>query len=329
MPINSQSVVLFQQDFNSLSDWQSEEQLVESDGWTDISWAMTREKALNIPAGSGFSDYRAAKGLLEAIGAKTFEVQGDVKRGVSGKSLEINEEVHDNWSGGAFAIYLGETGYDEIYLRFYMMYENGFKFRTASDSAIQKFIRVFSCIDDPRDAGTTVNPQDMYKTPSTRVTDWDDPENTVPLNSEGQGGKQGVIIASMQNMTGVMGFDGIFANIEGMPGDLADTKYHFDGLARINWKDYHGTANAGTYSWSYFNPDYIGNGEWVCWEFQFKMNDLGSSNGIVAIWINGTKVAEVTNIPIRKTASTKFNYILLPDNLYNNVYKGITDRIQG
>ncbi len=309
--------IIFEDNFDSMIDWQSQEKLTGEDSAT-VAWD------LNIPA--PFSDYRSSRGQLSSLGEHTFQINNKNFRGSNGKGLSCFYEAANNHVGGGLGIWLGETGYDELYLSFWMKLEDDFRFATIGGlgGTIFKLFRIMSNIDNPALKPNAAEPMNMYQTPWNRKPEWDD--NTTPLNSSGEGGKQGYVILRWEQIIEQMAMDKLAYNPEGRAGSLADIHEAFDDGTRIMMKDYHlkFISSGGLATSSYAPADWVGNGQWVHYEIHVKHNDIGVDNALVELFLNGTKVATKSNFRLRNTLETKFNYIILPDNVYNMVYANTT-----
>lgn len=165
----TQGAVIFETNFDNTPDWNSaESQRGGNPGdITDLS-AQGKQPPL------GFSNYRSLGGLLSSLGKPLFQVVNTYKRGLIGKSLLGNYEVINNVSGGGIGKWLGQTGYDELYIRFYRMFENGYKYGTkAPTTVITKLFRIMSNVDDPQTTTAQYDPMDMQQLVSTRP-EWND-----------------------------------------------------------------------------------------------------------------------------------------------------------
>ncbi len=303
--------------FDSLPDWQSAEKLTGENSAT-VSWD------LNIP--EPFSDYRSTRGQLAILGEHTFQINSKNYRGISGKGLSCFYEAANNHVGGGLGIWLGETGYDELYLNFWMKLSDNFRFATIGGlgGTIFKLFRIMSNIDNPALKPNAAEPMNMYTTPWNRRPEWD--ENTSPLNSSGEGGKQGYVILRWEQIMGEMAMDKVAYNPEGRAGSLDDIHSPFDNNTRIMMKDYHlkFIQSGGLPTSSSAPSDWVGNNQWVFYEIHVKHNDIGINNALVELFLNGKKVAQKSGFKLRNTIQTKFNYIIIPDNMYNMVYANST-----
>ena len=311
----SSAEVIFRCNFDEIPDWQSGETLTGTSPGS-ILWSTQRKIALQAPM--EWSDYRSARGQLTSIGEKTFQInKKNNNQGSQGKALTVTMEMANNWVGGHLGKWLNLPGYDELYIRWYRKFESGWQYRTKHGGVIHKLLRILSCVDDPH-GQISRNPQSMLKTPANR-DDW--LNNCNPKNSDNMCGKQAYIIVRETNLAGDAGMDGISYSPEGKAGSVSDLSAKFDGRKRIYWKDYHGTWLDGKFPGSlYKGGDWVGNGDWVCYEVHVKMNDIGKKNFLFELFINGKKVSQVSNITLRKSIRSKFNYIMLPDNMLNQIY---------
>ena len=310
--------VIWQTSFDSLPDWESQEKISTSTSDGTISWD------LSVPR--PFSDYRSARGQLSALGEHTFQINSKNRFDQTGKGLSCYYESANNHVGGGLGIWLGETGYDELYVSWRMMMQDNWRFATVGGlgGTIFKLFRIMSNIDNPALKPNAAEPMNMYPTPWNRKPDWD--LNTSPLNAQGEGGKQGYVILRWEQVMGKMIADKIAYNPEGRAGSLNDIYKAFDNSVRVNWADYHGRwiENGGLPTSASAPGDWVGNGQWVHYEVRVKHNTVGQSDGLFEFFLNGKKVAQVSGMVTRNTLKTKFNYIIIPDNIHNLIYANTT-----
>jgi len=319
--------------FDTLPDWQSAETITGTQPGT-INWGAPQSFQTPLP----FTDYRASRGQLENKLKQVFTISNATSLRPGGKALQCNYELGNFFVGGHLGLFLGLEGYDELYVRYWIKYEDGWKFRTASpNSAVQKWFRLMSSIDDPRDP-KSANPTDMYAVPNQRP-DW---KHNCSVANGGTGGspsgnfdpevglymcgKQAYMMFSSANIVGTFGLDRMAYNPEGHTGSVSDPTQLLDSSTRLYWKDNHGklvVGASGDFPWASTNAagtDWQGNGEWVLYEIHAKMNTPGSNNFLAEIFIDGNKVAQVSDLELRKLGKTKFNYVMIPDNMTNAVY---------
>ena len=312
--------VVWETNFDNYPDWESGETLTGTLPGT-IYDKTDEGKSIKTVTGGDFDCYRSSRGVLsDNNGKKTYQIVGDHAYGGTGKALDCWYESSTSQVGGGFGIHLGATGYDEIYLRWRMKFDDDWRNGTASGLAeILKLYRLMSNVDSAWDTGGT-DPMNMYQSPSTRP-DWLD--NCYPdLNSSDECGKQGYVILRWQQTVGFVNFDKIAYNPEGRAGSVSDLTLWFDGEA-VDWRVYHAkeiTSNILPTASTYPTNDWVGNGEWHTYETRTKHNTPGSADGVFELWMDGVKVGQVSNMETRTSENTKFNYVIIPDNFHNVVY---------
>lgn len=310
------SGVLWETNFDDLPNWSS----AETASITIASLSPESAAIYGITGGL-FDGYRSARGQLDVNGRQTYQITSDHAYGGTGKALDCWYEAAQLQVGGGLGIHLGADGYDEVYLRWRMRFDDDYRHATVGGlgGTIDKLFRIMSNVDSNQWAVKT-DPMDMQRTPSTRP-DWLD--NCDPFNSYGECGKQGYVILRWEQIGGQMAADKIAYNPEGRAGSLNDIYYDFDNSIQINFNDYHASysnTNPLTTSSHYPDYDYVGNGNWVTYEVHARHNTVGQSDGLFELWLNGTKVAQVSGMLTRASENTKFNYIILPDNHANKIY---------
>jgi len=158
--------ILFQDNFDNSPDWQSKQTVnkSQSDGY-DISFGQTRSDTCttNCPP-QGWTSYRTASSFWTDDRRKdTYVLSSEGARGGSGKGITYNVEVSGSfgtWAGGSLDIWLGETGYKELFVRYYIKFDpSSWKWTTpdATEHHLQKLIRINTFNDDIRT--TSYNPQ--------------------------------------------------------------------------------------------------------------------------------------------------------------------------
>ena len=59
------------------------------------------------------------------------------------------------------------------------------------------------------------------------------------------------------------------------------------------------------------DPGSSGPGAWICYEAMLKLNTPGSRDGRLAVWQNGTLIADWQNLRFRDVSTLKINKIML------------------
>ena len=153
---NVKAEIIFEDNFDNSPDWQSQQTVNKSQpGGYDISWGMTRADicTTHCPP-QGWTSYRTASSLwTDNRGKDTFILSSEGARGASGKGITYNVEVsgdYGTWTGGSLDIWLGETGYKELYIRFYLKYGQNWKWTNEQNSehCQQKLIRISTFNDN-------------------------------------------------------------------------------------------------------------------------------------------------------------------------------------
>lgn len=148
--------ILFQDNFDNSPDWQSNQTVNKSvSGGYDISWTMTRSDTCttNCPP-QGWTSYRASSSLwTDDRGKDTYVLNSAGARGGSGKGITYNVEVsgdYGTWSGGSLDIWLGQTGYKELYVRYYLKFDPSWQWTNPDNSANSqlKLIRISTFNDN-------------------------------------------------------------------------------------------------------------------------------------------------------------------------------------
>lgn len=119
--------VIFQDNFDNSLDWQSQQHTIESRSWGNTRADICTEYC----PPKGWTSYRAAPSFWKDDRRKdTFIVDNAGARGGSGKGLTYNVEVSGHfgtWAGGSLDLWLGEAGYNELSVRYYMKFDSGWK----------------------------------------------------------------------------------------------------------------------------------------------------------------------------------------------------------
>jgi len=171
--ISAVAEIIFQDNFDNSPDWQSNQTVNKGAGGYDIAWSNSRadECTTNCPP-QGWTSYRAASSHWDDDRRKdTFILDAAGARGGTGKGITYNVEVSGHfgtWSGGSLDIWLGESGHDELYVRYYLKYDTNWTWSTPADTehSLQKLIRVSTFNDNIWT--TSKNPQyygDTYNVP--------------------------------------------------------------------------------------------------------------------------------------------------------------------
>lgn len=149
------SEIIFQDNFDNSPDWSSQQTIKKSQpGGYDIAFPMTRaDKCTTHCPPRGWSSYRTASSAWEDDRRKdTYILDSAGARGNSGKGISYNVEVTGgiHWVGGSLDVWLGEKGYNELYIRYYLRYSSNWKWTNpaANQHCQQKLIRISTFNDD-------------------------------------------------------------------------------------------------------------------------------------------------------------------------------------
>ena len=145
--------IIFQDNFDNSPDWQSQQTVskTQPEG-TDISWGMTRsDKCTTYCPPQGWTSYRTACSTWTDDRRKdTYILSEEGARGGSGKGITYNVEVAQNWVGGSLDLWLGEAGYEELYVRYYLKHDINWKWSNLENTKVgfQKLIRICTFNDN-------------------------------------------------------------------------------------------------------------------------------------------------------------------------------------
>ncbi len=157
--------IIFEDNFDNSPDWQSNQTVNKSQsGGYDISWTQTRSDiCTTLCPPQGWTSYRAASSQWTDDRRKdTYILNSEGARGGTGKGITYNVEVSGDygvWSGGSLDLWLGEEGYEELYIRYYLKYDINWNWTNQDNTqhCQQKLIRISTFNDDIWT--TTYNPQ--------------------------------------------------------------------------------------------------------------------------------------------------------------------------
>ena len=178
------SQVLFSDNFDATSDWQSAETYSPA---SNAAWPRTwadRPGGPSQPPPKGWTSYRAA---IPSRGghAKTYVLSAEGARNHGGKGMTYNIESNSygTWAGGGLDVFLGTTGHKELYMRLYLKFDpNTFRWGTVVPNfGKQKIGRISRYKLTPSD---TNNPQQFLSSGSNHApTFYPDIMNNPAYNS--------------------------------------------------------------------------------------------------------------------------------------------------
>ena len=145
--------IIFQDNFDNSPDWQSQQTVHKSEPeGHDINFGMTRsDRCTTFCPPQGWTSYRTASSHWADDRRKdTYILSTEGARGSSGKGITYNVEVRQNWVGGSLDLWLGEAGYEELYVRYYLKFDKNWKWSNPEDTrhCIQKLIRISTFNDN-------------------------------------------------------------------------------------------------------------------------------------------------------------------------------------
>lgn len=145
----SQAEVIFQDNFDNSPDWQSNQTISKSQpSGEDISWVHTRmDKCSTFCGPKNWTGYRAASSLWSDDRRKdTYVINAQGARGGTGKGITYNVEngmdVGAGWTGGGLNLWLGEQGYNDLYIRMFIKYPPEWIWTGSPHSPLQKIMRI-------------------------------------------------------------------------------------------------------------------------------------------------------------------------------------------
>ncbi len=135
--LSANGEILFEDNFDSSPEWQSKQTVHKSiPGGFDIGWSYTRsDKCTTYCPPKGWTSYRAPSSLFtDHPGKDTYIINKDGARGGAGQGLTYNiesvgtpGETWGEWTGGSLDVWLGEKGYKEIYVRYFVRFSDTWK----------------------------------------------------------------------------------------------------------------------------------------------------------------------------------------------------------
>ena len=160
---NAYAAVLFEDNFDSSPDWQSNQTTSKDNGGEDIAVVDDPSDGCigdRCPP-SGWYGYYVAASYWADRGEDTYLLSSEGAYGGTGKGLTYNHESVGTWAGGRLFIWLGETGYDELYARMRIKYEVGWEWNNGAGNAQQKWMRISSFWGDA--LGAPAEPWNQYQ----------------------------------------------------------------------------------------------------------------------------------------------------------------------
>ena len=288
VPIYSWGEILFTTNFDNYQDW-SPMQGTAYYSCSSYSWS---EQC--IPPPPGFSGYNVQGTFYTSPGHNTLNIDSTNHRGATGKALTYWNE--SNGGGGEWAsdgmlfIHLNSTGYEELYVRFYIKFQPGWQWSTSAEP-MQKFFRITN--------------YDGIGSPFKFFQDGSHHPAFFADLAKFNNGNADIVYRSAYR------YENIYYPSSATPShSSADNFYFGDG-------NYSGTGT------DFGNQGMMGDGNWHSWEFYVKINSaVGVPDGIHRFWQDGKLIAEVTDLAwadegAQLTPRKLWNFVALGGNNFN------------
>jgi hypothetical protein len=291
IPSNLWCEIIFYDNFDSHVDW-SPDQTVASSCYDGCS---------GIPEGY-FAYYVDGTVFSSDPGHNTLNITAENYRGSGGKALTFWSESNGGgslWgSDGLLSVKLPDTGYDEIYIRFYIKFQKSWKWAIGMNSQ-QKLVRASHYIGS--------NPTAFFET----------------------GNHKGLWIGDLAK------WNNGTSNVSYVPAYRYENIYFpNNAIPSRNRSDVKYFPPDGSYGGGgidFGDPEMMGDGNWHCWEFYLKRNSaVGIADGVHRFWQDEKLVYEANNIAFADQGSVsdprkKWNYVTLGGNNHN-LYADVSTR---
>ena len=217
-------------------------------------------------APQGYAGYRLAGSVYSSSGNDTINISSANRRGISGKGFTFWNEVCDScgWaSDGLLDIKLNQSGYSELYVRFFIKFQPGWQWST-SVSPIQKFFRI-----------------SHYKGGNPFVYGPSGSHGPLVITDLAKYNKGASDIA----MSVAYRYENVYYPTSASP-------YHsYPGTF------YFGSGSYGGGGTDFSDSGMMGDGQWHSWEFHVKINSsIGVPDGEYTFWQDGNLVVSVTDL---------------------------------
>ncbi|MFH0925536.1 MAG: putative Ig domain-containing protein [bacterium] len=274
--IEQREGIIFQDNFDAHPDWSPTEKTnQQATEW----WPGHQPTGMPAPP-EGYYGYRVGGTKFNDPAPNTFIIDSTNHRGPSGKALTYWSEScrETSWaSDGDLYIVLepNGNGYEELYIRFYVKFQPGWKWNINNKSSpSQKFLRVSHYIGkdaDPCSWGQKgIYGGSHYPAFLGTFSKWGYGEYPIALSSSNR-------------------YETEYYPPNAIPLHTSVDECYFKD-AQGNNKDF-------------WDEGMMGDGKWHCWEFYLKMNSaVGVANGQKKFWLDG--------VPI---PSTEFNDLAWSD----------------
>lgn len=325
MTDRSEAVVIFQDNFDSHSDWSPTQPMYPLNDVSASDGGIHGETACSTcPDGSAkYRGYFLARSAWEGYrGNNSINIGPVNARGGAGKALTFWHEPIDSthcdggtmWcSDGALGISLPQS-YNEIFMRFYIKFQPGWVWANV-DSTSQKFVRI----------------SHLHEFPGVGTWTYGDSGNHFPafiyqIGDDRYWSINGARFKMCARFQSSYKYSTIPNPTYLIAGDFEEA-YAYGGT---------GTGGRKTFA------EYIGDGNWHHMELRLKGNSgIGTQDGEWQLWIDGSSILVRRNIAwadsVYKAGCSKclnpprnfvgWNYVVIGGNSYNRVYP-ITQHIE-
>ncbi|AKM78037.1 MAG: Repeat-containing protein [Candidatus Wolfebacteria bacterium GW2011_GWE1_48_7] len=309
LPNSSQAAIIFEDNFDDTPNWQSQQLTFGGGG---IAWGTPtfQGTCIGYCPPQNWTSYRTSQSLWTPNARDTYLIDSSGSRTVNGKGLTYNVESSGEWgtwAGGGIDKYLGVTGYPELYVRFWL--KESAEFCWGSEAlnlnAMGKLIRISALRRDPTSNPNIFNPQ-LY--PSSDVSP--------------------TLIGNAYRR---------FQPNYGVPAqfDMEERyapNYEYGPQCTFGPQPSSCASEApSAITFPHDNSGYCGDDQWHSYEYYVKLNSaLDATDGIYKAWLDGTLVAQKSNIPWVKsgtdtngtamTLDTGWNWVMIADNIDSTAY---------
>lgn len=323
--------IIFSDNFDSHSNWSPTQ---KTGGQVN---AASSSDSQELPSGGGYDYYCIDGSSYSDKGENTLNIDSHVFMGTSGKAFIFYSEKQNTngWGNdGLLGIQLpgGETGYNEIFIRFYVKFQAGWRWQSNADIG-QKMLHVahhkssdskqafFSITENkPRaffkiyKVQNGIQGSDVLGEPTVSkfngLSNPNYPEGAIYFPGGSYGG-DGIDYNSDRDT-----YRAALSQKYGSSADLVDPIFTAIGNPQFQ------AAN--------FPAGMFGDGDWHCWEFQLKMNSAaGATDGVFSFWQDGIKIYSFNDIDWIESGGgnpkdRQWNYVWLGGN-NNNVYSSASE----
>jgi hypothetical protein len=300
LPINSYCATLFEDNFDYPHDWSPTQKKYPN----SIEYWPANKVADAPPPPARYFCYRVGGSMFTHVGHNTFCIDSTNHRGTSGRGLTVWNESDDRFwaSDGILGVLLDPNGngYKELYIRFYMKFQPGWKWNT-SNSPQQKFVRASHYINDGR------NPFQFFQLGSHHPI-W-----------VGELAKWGTGTYPITYFSSYFYESSYYPSLA-IPKHEDNTNYFFHEGANYSSYNEEGAKK------DFWDPNMIGDGKWHCWELYLKMNSaIGVPDGEQKFWYDGKLVDKTKDLAwsdetsvVKGTNGNKYCCILRHQSSANN-----------